>query len=221
MKVAENFYLYLWSDARENNCNSIFIDGKTPLLIDPGHLHRTNDLFRRMEADGLDPRTIQVVICTHGHPDHFEGTLAFAKAKVKIGISRREEQYIEEIGRPMYEKQGKQMPDYRVDFFLKEGELTLGKHQFEIIETPGHSPGGLCIYWPRYRVLFSGDTVFMQGVGRVDMPGGDPRALKESVLKLEKLLVELVVPGHGGAVQGAAQVRQNYVFIKQTLFRQI
>jgi hypothetical protein len=55
MKIAEHLYIYLWDDPRENNCNSIFIDGKTPVLIDPGLAHTVNSLFDRMRHDNVDP----------------------------------------------------------------------------------------------------------------------------------------------------------------------
>jgi hydroxyacylglutathione hydrolase len=217
MKIAEHLYIYLWDDPRENNCNSVFIDGKTPVLIDPGHAHRLNSLFDRMRQDHIDPERIRVVICTHAHPDHFGGTAAFPDTHVKIAISQQEEKYIEEIGRPMYAQQGMQMPEYRVDFYLKEGDLIIGKHEFEVLMTPGHTPGGICMHWPRYKVLLSGDTIFAQGVGRVDLPGGDAKALKQSVERLSHLTAEIVIPGHGPAIQGAARVRANFDMIKRAL----
>jgi hydroxyacylglutathione hydrolase len=216
MKIAEHLYVYLWDDPRENNCNSIFIDGKTPVLIDPGHAHRVGDLLDRIIQDGLDPKRIRVIICTHAHPDHFGGTAEFPSGHVKIAISQQEEKYIEEIGRHAYARQGIQMPDYRVDFHLKEGELILGKHEFEVLLTPGHTPGGISIFWPRNRVLFSGDTVFAQGVGRVDLPGGDAKALKQSVEKLSRLPAEIVIPGHGPVIQSAAGVQSNFEMIKRS-----
>lgn len=215
MKIAEQLYVYLWQDDRENNCNSVFIDGQIPLLIDPGHLRRVNVLFGKMAKDGVDPVRIKVVICTHGHPDHFEGTLAFRDPSTKIGISQQEEKYIDEIGRTMYLQMGTAMPQYRVDFYLDGGEFTVGRHQFQILRTPGHSPGSICIYWPRHKVLISGDVVFMQGVGRSDMPGGDAKELAKSVDRLSKLPVELLIPGHGPLVQGAEQVQSNFDFVKQ------
>lgn len=215
MKIAEHLYIYLWDDPRENNCNTIFIDGKTPVLIDPGHAHRVNDLFDRMRQDKVDPERIRVVICTHAHPDHFSGAASSRSSHVKIAISQQEEKFVEEIGRPMYAQQGLQIPDYRVDFYLKEGDLVLGKHELQVFLTPGHSPGGICVFWPRYKVLFSGDTVFAQGVGRVDLPGGDEKALKKSVERLSQLPAEIVVPGHGPAIQGAARVRSNFEMIKR------
>jgi hydroxyacylglutathione hydrolase len=215
MKVADHLYVYLWADARENNCNSVFIDGKIPLLIDPGHRHRVNDLLDRLGRDGVDPARVRLIICTHGHPDHFEGAEALRDiAPVRVAMSREEEEYIEGTGRPMYSQQGLTMPEYQVDFYLKDGDLVLAKHEFQILLTPGHSPGGLSIYWPRHKVLIVGDVVFAQGVGRVDFPGGDAKALKQSIERLEKLPVELLIPGHGPALQGEDRVRKNFEYIK-------
>lgn len=219
MKVAEHLYVYLWNDPRENNCNSIFIDGKIPLLIDPGHLPRVQELFSRMREDGVDPGRIRLVISTHAHPDHFEGALAFKDPAVKIAISQQEEKYIEEMARAGYDGQGGTLPDYRIDFYLKEGDLILGRHEFQILLTPGHTPGGLSIYWPRHKVLIPGDVIFMQSVGRSDFPGGDSGALKESVEHLSRLSVELLVPGHGPAIQGAERVRNNFEFVRRMHFR--
>ena len=219
MKVLEQLYLYLWEDQRENNCNSVFIDGKVPLLIDPGHLNRVEILFDRMRQDGVDPDRIKAVIITHGHPDHFEGCRALENTGAKIGLSKREEQYIEEVGRPMYAQQGATMPQYRVDFYLKEGDLQVGRHEFQVLETPGHSPGSICLYWPRHRVLITGDVVFMQGVGRVDLPGGDGEVLKKSIARIAALPVELLIPGHGPAIPGSERVRRNFEFIEGAFLR--
>lgn len=216
MKVADHFYIYLWNDPRENNCNTIFIDGKVPLLIDPGHVHRVGDLSDRMTQDGVDPEKVRLVICTHVHPDHFGGAAAFKHAKA--AISREEERFIEEVAAPMYAKQGAKMPEHRIDFNLKDGDLVLGKHQFQILVTPGHSPGSVSVYWPRYKVLFSGDVVFAQSIGRVDLPGGDAKALKESIERLATLPVDLVIPGHGPAIQGAENVRRNFELVKKAFF---
>ncbi len=215
MKIAENLYVYFWRNPQENNCNSVFIDGKVPALIDPGHSHRVSNLMDRMRQDGLDPKKIQVIICTHSHPDHFTGTMALRDMSVKVAISKEEEKFIEDIGKPAYRKQGLQTPDYKVDFYLKEGQLLLGKHEFEILLTPGHTPGSLTIYWPRYKLLIPGDVVFAKGVGRVDLPGGDEKALKNSVALLSGLPVELIIPGHGTAVQGEKNVKMNFEFIKK------
>ena len=101
----------------------------------------------------------------------------------------------------------------------KGGGLIIGRHEFQIIVTPGHTPGGLSVYWPRHKILISGDIIFMQSVGRSDFPEGDSRALKESVEHLSKLPVKLLVPGHGPAIQGAEKVRNNFEFVRRMYFR--
>jgi glyoxylase-like metal-dependent hydrolase (beta-lactamase superfamily II) len=218
MKVSEHLYLYLWADQRENNCNSIVIDGKVPTLIDPGHAHHVPGLFDRMREDGFDPESLRLVICTHAHPDHVEGATSFASNRVRIAMSRKSEHFIEEVGRPMYAQQGMTVPEYRVDLYLKEGDLTLGKHEFQVLETPGHSPGSICLYWTRYRVLICGDVVFMQGVGRADLPGGDGPTLRQTIERLSTIPVELLIPGHGPAIQGSERVRENFDLVKRMYF---
>ncbi len=218
MKLLENLHVFLWNDQRENNCNSILIDGKVPLLIDPGHLHLVTYLLGRVESSGLNPAAIKAVICTHGHPDHFEGTLAFKDRDAKVGISRQEERFIEDVGRPMYLQQGLAMPEFKVDFHLAEGSLTVGRHEFEVMLTPGHSPGGICIYWPRHKVLIAGDLVFHQSVGRTDLPGGDSKLLMKSIDRVSKLRVEYLIAGHGPVISGSDRVRANFDLIKRTFF---
>jgi glyoxylase-like metal-dependent hydrolase (beta-lactamase superfamily II) len=217
MKISEHLYIYLWSNPRDNNCNTVVIDGKVPLLVDPGLNKYVSPLFQRMKQDGFDSNNLKLVICTHGHPDHLEGALGIKSASVKMAMSQEEERYILDAGAKWYASHGNKMPDFSIDFYLKDGNLILGKHEFEIIMTPGHSPGGISIYWPKFKTLFTGDTVFMKSVGRVDLPGGNPKLLKRSVEELSKLKVELLIPGHGPAVQGASNVKANFDFIKKML----
>ncbi len=217
MKISDHLYIYLWSNPRENNCNTILLDGKVPLMIDPGLSKYLTSLFQKMTQDGFDSSKLKLVICTHGHPDHLEAAFALKSAGVKFAMSMEEERYILNAGTSWYASQGKKMPELNLDFYLKDGNLTVGKHEFDVIMTPGHSPGGISIYWPRHRILFTGDTVFMKSVGRVDLPGGNAKLLKKSVDELAKLKVELLIPGHGPAVQGAQNVKANFDFIKKML----
>ncbi|MFC1833914.1 MBL fold metallo-hydrolase [Thermodesulfobacteriota bacterium] len=214
MKLNEYVYLYLSPEQGENNCNSIVIDGKVPLLIDPGRQGALAGLMQSMDADGFDPSSIKLVIATHAHPDHMEGTVPFARAGAKIAISQQEERYMENEMRPMYVQQGQSMPEYMVDFWLTDGTLNLGKHEFRIIHGPGHSPGSLCIYWSRFRILVAGDVVFAGGVGRSDLPGGNGKQLKESIDRLSGLPVEFLIPGHGSPVQGAKENADNFIHVK-------
>jgi glyoxylase-like metal-dependent hydrolase (beta-lactamase superfamily II) len=105
--------------------------------------------------------------------------------------------------------------------FLQDGDLDVGDYHFEVIHTPGHSPGSVCIYWPERKVLFTGDVVFNQGVGRTDLPGGDGEQLKESIRNLSRLDVEYLLPGHGDILAGSDPVNANFSEIEKVWFAYI
>jgi len=75
----------------------------------------------------------------------------------------------------------------RLDFYLGEGDLEVGEHRFQILHTPGHSPGSVSVYWPERKALFTGDVLFPGGLGRTDLPGGNGAQLKESIRRLAEL----------------------------------
>jgi glyoxylase-like metal-dependent hydrolase (beta-lactamase superfamily II) len=89
---------------------------------------------------------------------------------------------------------------------------------FQVIQTPGHSPGSICLYWSDRKVLFTGDVVFDQGIGRTDLPGGNGRALKESIKSISRLDVEYLLPGHGEIVSGREAVKANFTDIERMWF---
>ena len=218
MKLEKDLYAYLWQNAYENNCNTYVIRGKKTVLIDPGHSRYLDQLFSQMEKDGISQGEIELVIITHSHPDHFEGLEAFLDKSVKIAMSLEEERYLLENGKLLFEMMGRPLPKFRIDFYLKEGELLLGKEIFNIYSTPGHSPGSLSIYWPERRVLFTGDLVFYGGIGRTDFPEGNPKLLIESIERLSRLDTEILLPGHGETVMGRDLVLQNFEFIRQNFY---
>ena len=110
------------------------------------------------------------------------------------------------------------MPAKPFQFFLKEGAFTVGGKTFRVIETPGHSPGSLCLFWEERGVLISGDTVFAMGVGRTDMAGGDPGLLGKSVRDLSRLPVDYLLPGHGDILAGRDMVRRNFEMLLSEFF---
>ena len=172
MKLDSDLYAYTWKSSTENNCNSYIIGGDVPVIIDPGHQHLVKNLIKQMEKDGNRFEDIRLIIATHGHPDHFEGTQTFARGGVQVAIHQEEEKFLKEIGGQFYRAMGGEMPELKISFYLKEGELKVGSKTFQIIHTPGHSPGSISIYWPEKKALFTGDVVFPMGVGRTDFPGG-------------------------------------------------
>ncbi|MDI6755107.1 MAG: MBL fold metallo-hydrolase [Thermodesulfobacteriota bacterium] len=214
MKLDSDLYAYPWKSTQENNCNSYLIGGDKPLLIDPGHQHLVKNLINGMEKDGNRFEDIQLIIATHVHPDHFEATPTFARAGVLTALHQDEEKFMQEVGRQFYRAFGMDMPETKVDFYLKEGEFKLGNKTFQVLHTPGHSPGSISLYWPEKKALFTGDVVFAMGVGRTDFPGGDGSLLRNSIEILARLDAEWLLSGHGEIIQGKKNIQRNFSYIR-------
>jgi glyoxylase-like metal-dependent hydrolase (beta-lactamase superfamily II) len=210
MKILDGLYGFIWQSASENNCNSFFIDGSKKIIIDPGHRHLFEHVKRGLAQIEMTPGQIDVVLVTHGHPDHLETVGSFGPA-TQWAMSRIDYEFVMK-----YIGSQKEFP--KPAFFLQEGDLSVGDKTFQVILTPGHSPGSICLYWPEKKVLFTGDVVFSQSIGRTDLPGGSGKQLKESITKLAELDVEVLCPGHGGVVAGRENVKKNFKMIKDYWF---
>ena len=186
--------------------SNIYLFGDT--VIDAGTGFNFTRLMMLLRTQKKSLADFKQVINTHEHFDHVGGNGYFLNAKVAI----------HENGAPVLEKgdekasvadffEGKLHPR-KVDVRLKDGDkVNVDGREFQVIHTPGHSPGSICLYCAKDRTLISGDTVFSDGVGRVDWPGGDPEALGASLEKLSKLQVERIFPGHGEPVlKGGSKV---------------
>jgi len=219
MKVRDNLFAYIWTDMRANNCNTFLIrKEKAVCLIDPGHKPFLPQLFQSMRKDGVSPDEVSSVIVTHGHPDHLEGALDLRKKGALVGIHPQEEAFLKEIGPHFARMFGWSMPELSFDFHLQEGELEIGGERFLVLETPGHSPGSISLFWEEPRVLFAGDVVFAQGVGRTDFPGGDGGLLKESIRRCRKLQPAMLMPGHGEPLKTPKEVDRNFELIEKMYF---
>lgn len=167
---------------------------KKAILIDPGGNEK--ELLALIDREGV---TLDYIVNTHGHPDHVcanrpvkeaTGAAIVMHEDDAAFFGRKEiEDYFSILGLP---------PSPPPDKLVRHGDvLEVGKLSFTVIHTPGHTPGGICLYSPPH--LFSGDTLFVGGVGRTDFPGGDLGIFMESIKKrLLSLPDETVVwPGHG------------------------
>lgn len=228
MKLTDKIYGYFWQ-GNGNNCNTYLYAGKKNLLIDPGHVRNefgTNCLqvlANSMAKDGFNFENMDLILCTHSHPDHCEGA---AELQEKYGLSmamhRDEEGHMETLCR-FYERMTGTRPRLpSIDIYLEEGELELGLDETEKLQallTPGHSPGSLSFYFPGEKALVTGDAVFYGSIGRTDFPDGSLKLLGGSVNKLAAIPdVEWVLPGHMQPVKGRENVLNNYRMIKQMFF---
>ena len=219
MKLFDDLHAFLWRDPATNNCNSFFIDGPKKILVDPGHHHLFGHIRDNLEDLSLGPEDIDMVMLTHGHPDHIEAVQHFAETSASVAIHTLEWHFIKNLAPQYGDSIG--AGNFEPGAFLQDGDLDVGDYHFEVIHTPGHSPGSVCLYWPERKVLFTGDVVFNQGIGRTDLPGGDGEQLKESIRNLSRLDVEYLLPGHGDILTGPDPVNANFSEIEKVWFAYI
>ena len=191
---AENCYLVADPERRE------------AAIVDPGE---EADLFlARLGFEGWTPQAIWL---THAHVDHVAGVAAL-RARLDVPV------YLHPADRPLYDGVPAQAamfgldttPPPAPDRAWREGEpATVGGCRFDVLHTPGHTPGGVCLVG--HGLALVGDTLFAGSIGRTDLPGGDTRALLESVqIKLFALPDATVVySGHGPATTIGDEKRTN------------
>ncbi|MHA1866251.1 MAG: MBL fold metallo-hydrolase [Candidatus Heimdallarchaeaceae archaeon] len=155
-------------------------------------------LIKVIEKMGLK---VKYIFFTHGHFDHVMGIENIRKEfpKAKIGIHKEELDTINHSG-PFA-----RMFDFDInsflepDIYLQDKETYyLGDEEFKLILSPGHTKASICFYFPESQILFSGDVIFKEGIGRTDLYGGNYEKLVQSIKKLYSLPKNtLVYPGHG------------------------
>ncbi|MBE5905514.1 MAG: MBL fold metallo-hydrolase [Lachnospiraceae bacterium] len=162
---------------------------KEALIVDPG------DWAEQISALLIEEEVTPVaILLTHGHFDHI-GAVQSLREEYHIPV------YADEKEEAVLSNTRLSMASFTLsaDTYLQDGqELVLAGFAIKVIETPGHTPGGCCYYFPDHKVLFSGDTLFLESVGRTDFPGGSMsaliRAIKDKIFCLPDDVV--VYPGH-------------------------
>ena len=187
--------------------SNIYIVGKDEIgIIDSGASpNYVSHVLDKMKENNLQKENVKKLILTHIHPDHTGGASGFIQAfNPKVYIHK-------ESGRVLSQRYADKVQ------LLEGGEnLTIDNFSFQVIHTPGHSPGGICLYEADKKLLFSGDTVFSHGnIGRTDLRGGNTQLLIQSIEKLMKLDVDYLCPGHMAVVRdGNEHIQHSYSFAK-------
>ena len=141
--------------------------------------------------------TLKLIISSHGHWDHTGDNAAVAAhtgAEIAVHpLDRHRLEHPEPLWAPF------DIPPSVPAVELAEGgEIRFGEIRLRVLHTPGHTEGSVCLWSADEGLLFSGDTLFAGGWGRTDLPGGDPAALVESLVRLLDLEDRVaVLPGHG------------------------
>ncbi|MEG0934495.1 MAG: MBL fold metallo-hydrolase [Clostridia bacterium] len=194
----------------ESNAYLIFAkDGQSAFLIDAG-----DDLAGLLSAIDASGARLQAIVLTHGHFDHIlaaKGIREKTGAKVYIGAG--DAPYLADQLLNCYDEQVSRAAfapmeaDELIGVPGREGVITLCGYDLRVLETPGHTPGGICLYCEEEKALFTGDTLFARGYGRMDLPGGSERDMVRSLKKLLALEDDVTIyPGHGPlATIGAAR----------------
>ena len=182
-------------------------DTKECLVIDPGDYAKM--LAEKIENGGYTPVAI---LLTHGHFDHIMGVEGLrAQFDIPVYVHEDDAQMLEHPELNACEMIGARVA-LKADRTVKDGDiLNLAGMDIHVLHTPGHTPGGVCYYFPKEEVVFSGDTLFCESVGRTDLPGGSMsalvRSIKEKVFNLPDLTI--VYTGHGEPTKISDEKRYN------------
>lgn len=184
-------------DYQTNVCLCWDEETKRCVIIDPGY--EPDTIVRELQRRGL---TAAMILLTHGHFDHVGAVKPLAQAmNLPVYVNEKDTEL------PAVLTGGGTF--YYTHEYADGDEIRLDGLTFRVLETPGHTPGSVCLLCGD--VMFSGDTLFAGSCGRTDLAGGDMRAMLDSLHRLAALPGDYVVqPGHGPATRLSDERRFNY-----------
>ena len=179
-----------------SNCYLIEDNGHA-LIIDPSA--SASAILRRLREDGCTP---DAILLTHGHFDHIMSvdTLRGAEPNLKVYIHQADAPMLTDGSKNAFSLFfGQDRAWKEADVLLTDGqEITIGDSTFTVVHTPGHSPGSVCFLCASEGVMFTGDTLFADNIGRCDLWGGSYAVIRQSLKRLRDYAGNLTIyPGHG------------------------
>ena len=179
----------------QTNCYMVYGDTDKCVLIDPGY--QPEELLEKVRCKG---KTLEAILLTHGHFDHVGGVKKLAEETgCRVFICD------EDLGLNPTLTAG---PLYYTDTYAEGDEITAAGLTFKVLQTPGHTPGSVCLLCNN--AMFCGDTLFAGTCGRTDLHGGSHFEMMQSLKRLAKLDTDyMVLPGHGGSSTLFQEKRSN------------
>ncbi len=177
------------------DANAYLVLAEKPVLIDVGM--KALPVISAIKK--FNVKNLNRIILTHCHHDHTGATNEIVAATgAKVYIHEADADLLGNdlfVGARIF---GDSCPAIKADSLLKESDkVDLGSNVLEVLHTPGHTPGCICLYERKTKSLFSGDTIFPHGnIGRTDLKGGDMDKLVKSIKRLTDLDVSVLYPGH-------------------------
>ena len=188
--------------------NVYLVEDEDPLVVDTGTGMYIDTVLEEI-ARIVPLRSVGRIVLTHCHYDHMGGAAAVQKATgAKVYLHEAEQAPLRAGDRSLTVSDmfGKRTDSMDIEPLKGGQRLKTGSSEFEVVHTPGHSPGSICLLDRASRTAIVGDTVFCDGgVGRWDLPGGDLAELRSSLSELEKWDLRNMYPGHGPYAEGDAR----------------
>ncbi|WP_339228120.1 MBL fold metallo-hydrolase [Oceanobacillus sp. FSL K6-2867] len=193
------------------NCYIVYSKGNA-LLIDPGA--EADKIKAFLEREKL---RVQAILLTHAHFDHIAALDEIRKAVgADVYIHENELSWLSDPQmNGSYKLLGNEIVMKPADFTFNIGPMKIGDFTFEVIHTPGHSPGSVSLIFDQDEFIISGDVLFYHGIGRTDLPGGNMKEIEASIKnKLYQLNDSCTVyPGHGPQTT-IGEEKQNNPFVR-------
>lgn len=179
------------------NCYLIWDDNGDGFVVDPGG--PAQDVIDYVRSRDIK---VHMIVITHGHSDHIGGVdMLRGIADGGVAIHEEDADCLTSPAKNLSLCMGAEIRSAAAEKMLHDGDrLKIGKMTLDVIHTPGHTLGGICVLVTDgdEKILISGDTLFARSIGRSDLPGGDEDTLIESLKKLDDFPKDMrVFPGHG------------------------